>query len=554
MKTFSALKTELRAIIFPAGEASNLVAAHDHFFLDALIDLQTFVECLQQDNTSVFPQCSTFYNCGLTVIDAPRGNIKKVGVIGSTSEDAVDWCSEAEYLQVSPVAIREYLNRSVQCGYCLPTFFSLIQNSCIKGYYPAPTDADVPAGLPILPLGYHYPQTSTDNTYGRAMHGFWGIERGKIFIAPYIQSDEHVSVKWDGIKRTWTEADIIDEDPMLASALMEYVRWQHADKYEKDEAEAVRAMGAYNNWRTLLMHQCREENRVRDREPSYARSATGISGNGVANLYYNEVQTFTASCQDGETGNDVTVTIPAGAIASTYSVADANQKALNEAQIQAESRLDCESETVSYTNDAQTATAACQAGDGAPTPTGAPVIVTIPAGTVSSTVSKADANQQALALAESEAASQLVCVWKNAAQTATVHCESNEAQEFSATVAAGTYTSSVSQDDANAQAMTDATNQAIAARDTSGLCGADPVGVWNTVQTFWVNRFCQTGHGSIIKVLVTVPANTIMGDTQLEANSRAVQLGNQAGNAYAEIKCNLGLTGSFNYTYGDPIT
>lgn len=552
MKTFAALKTELRAIIFPAGEPSNLVAAHDKFFIDALIDLQTFVDCLQQDNTSIFPQCSTFYNCGLTVIDAPRGNVKKVGVIGST-DGAVDWCSEVEYLQVNPTAIREYLDRSLQCGYCLPTFFSLLQNSCIKGYYPVPSDAGVPAGLPILPLGYHYPQTSTDSIYGRAMAGFWAIERGKLFIAPYIQSDEHLAIKWDGIKRSWTDADSVDEDPMVASAMMEYVRWQHADKYEKDEAEALRAMGAYNNWRTLLMHQCREENRVRDREPSYARSATGISGNGVANLYYNEAQTYTASCQDGEQGNDVTVTIPAGAIASTISVSDANQKALNEAQVQAESRLDCQPETVSYTNDAQTATAACQAGENAPQPSGAPVIVTIPAGTVSSTISKAAANQEALALAESEAASQLVCVWKNAPQTGRAACPSNAAQEFTATVAAGTYTSSISQDDANQKAMTDATNQAVAARDASGLCGGDPVGVWNTLQRFWVYYSCPTQHGALIQVRVTVPASTIMGSTQNEANSRAVQLGNQAGNAYAQHKCVLGFVGSFDYTYGDPI-
>lgn len=51
-------------------------------FVDALIDLQTWVECLQQNNTTTFPHCATFYNCGLTIIDAaPRGIIKRLSVI-----------------------------------------------------------------------------------------------------------------------------------------------------------------------------------------------------------------------------------------------------------------------------------------------------------------------------------------------------------------------------------------------------------------------------------------------------------------------------------------
>lgn len=51
-------------------------------FVDAVIDLQQWVECLQQNNTFLFPQCATYYNCGLTIIDsAPRGIIKRVSVI-----------------------------------------------------------------------------------------------------------------------------------------------------------------------------------------------------------------------------------------------------------------------------------------------------------------------------------------------------------------------------------------------------------------------------------------------------------------------------------------
>ena len=81
MYTFGQLKTAIRQIIWPDGEADNLVAAHDKFFIDALMDLQTWVKCLEQDHTDIIPQCATLYNCGLTVLDAPRGAILKLSVI-----------------------------------------------------------------------------------------------------------------------------------------------------------------------------------------------------------------------------------------------------------------------------------------------------------------------------------------------------------------------------------------------------------------------------------------------------------------------------------------
>src|SRR5882672_9519410 len=80
--TWLQFRTEIRQQLFPQGEAQSQVAAHDKYFLDAIIDLQTWVPCLQQNNTTVFAHCATFYNWGLTFIDsAPRGIIKRVSII-----------------------------------------------------------------------------------------------------------------------------------------------------------------------------------------------------------------------------------------------------------------------------------------------------------------------------------------------------------------------------------------------------------------------------------------------------------------------------------------
>jgi hypothetical protein len=192
----------------------------------------------------------------------------------------------------------------------------------------------VPKSLPALPLGYHYPQTSTDRTYGRAQQGFWAKDRGKIYIVPWLQSTETVLIKWDGIKRTWADADLIDDDPLLQQAVFEYMRWKHADRWDKDEAEAARAQAAYVGApgtigaREMLIHQCREETRARACEGSNARS----SPLSITNLFYNDEQSASATCPDGTSGSSVSVTIPAGTVASGVSVADANQKAKAQAQ------------------------------------------------------------------------------------------------------------------------------------------------------------------------------------------------------------------------------
>lgn len=82
-QTWGNLKAEQRKIIFASGEASNLIAAHDAAFVAAIIDLQQFCDCLRSDNVSIFPQCATFYNCGITTFDAPRGRITGLSVIDS---------------------------------------------------------------------------------------------------------------------------------------------------------------------------------------------------------------------------------------------------------------------------------------------------------------------------------------------------------------------------------------------------------------------------------------------------------------------------------------
>lgn len=555
--TFADLKASVYANVFPTGQAPNLVAPHLKMIIDALIDLQSVVDCLQQDNTDIVPQCATFYECGLTLLTAPRGMIKKVSVIDKTdpkthleNPDLPDnYCDEIPYNQVDSCHVRRYLAaRGGCCG--VGPFFGL--GFGFPGFcgnpYPTPTDAGLPAGLKPLPFGVHYAQTSTDRTIQsgqgfRARMGIWALERGNIYIAPWIQSTESVIITWDGIKRKWADDDGIDDDPLLQTAVEEYVRWGHADRYDKDEAEAARAAGAYDRARSALIHQCREETRTRECETSFARSSVP----SLTTLFYNTTQQASAACPDGS--NPVTVTIPAGSVSSSISVAAANQLAMNQAQAQANAQLVCVPGQQTWLNTPQSFTAQCTSGEaGAPTPDGNPVTITIPAGTTSSTVSQADANAQALTLATQRAQSLLVCTFWNKAQSFTAVCPADHTNTVTITVAAHTFSSTVSQAAADQAALTSATNQA----NTQLALSCPSLSLFqNTVQIAHATLSGCAGQfgATTVFVNVTVPAGLFTGATQALANQAALNAGTTYAQGLAANLCRQGQTGTHDFTY-----
>lgn len=549
--TWATLKSEVRSQLFPEGEASNLVTAHDKFFLDAIMDIQRWCECAQQDNTDIVPQCSTFYRCGITVLDKPRGAIKSVSVIDKINPSTLledptqpdDFCTEIFYSQISHCHVDCYWQASKRMGCCLPIglFFGF---PCHKANFPVPTDAGLPPGLPVLPLGYHYPQTSTDRTHGRANGGRWAIERDQIYIIPWLQSTESVVIKWDGIKRIWNDGDPVDQDPDLSRAILEYVRWQDADKFGHDESQAAAAAQQYADALAKLIHECREETRIRGCEPSLAR----FSSQTITNLYYNDSpQSATVNCPAGQTGNPVTVTIPSGTVSSTVSVADANAKALTQAQSQAQAQLVCTTPPPTFTNTvAGNFTAICTSDDQHPPPTGTPVTVNIPIGTVTSTVSVQDANDQAQVQAQAQAEAQLKCIYWNKATTVTLTCPNNPAITGTGTVAAKTYSSSdqsladqLATNAATLLAQTDLTNK-----------GCTAGSFFNTQQQATATNHCAFGgKPCTVTLTVIVPAGTFSASDQNTANQYAINTAANYAAMWGQQMCQLGLCGTFTAHY-----
>lgn len=144
-------------------------------------------------------------------------------------------------------------------------------------------------------------------------------------------------------------------------------------------------------------------------------------------------------------------------------------------------KRDCEAPSVSllYPNTAQQATSDCPPGSGVPS-----ITVTIAAGSYSSSVSQAAADALALAAAQAEVLAQRAenpCPFESTEQSYTDTCPDGfTGDPITVVIAAGAFTSVVSQADANAQALAAAQAQAEAQRAETP-CVEDEV--WNTCLT-----------------------------------------------------------------------
>jgi len=203
-------------------------------------------------------------------------------------------------------------------------------------------------------------------------------------------------------------------------------------------------------------------------------------------VYYNAAAsgTFIKACSSTENGSSVTYTVPAGAYPSTVSQADADAQATADVNANGQSYANangtCTPKPVFHNVAASgTFTKACSS-----TENGSSVTYTVTAGTYSSIVSQADADAQAAAdvnaNGQSYANTNGTCTPKpvyhsvEKSGTFTKACGGGySGSDVTYTVAAGTYSSLVSQADADAQAVADVNANGQNYANAHGTCLQD---------------------------------------------------------------------------------
>src|SRR5690349_18640260 len=82
--TYKDFRTRIRKRIWVTpGEPRNLVDTHNEMFKQAMIELGKWIDCLHDNNTSVYPACSTYVESAKTIVEEPLGHIRRVYTIAN---------------------------------------------------------------------------------------------------------------------------------------------------------------------------------------------------------------------------------------------------------------------------------------------------------------------------------------------------------------------------------------------------------------------------------------------------------------------------------------
>jgi hypothetical protein len=255
----------------------------------------------------------------------------------------------------------------------------------------------------------------------------------------------------------------------------------------------------------------------------YQRKATcgaevGYTGtvkiNMTATLYYNVAVSGTFArnnCVDGGIGGAITYTVPANTYLSAVSQAEANAKAQAQVNAMGQAYANSNATCTWYNAEKSGSFTRNNCVDGG---IGGAIIYTVPAYTYLSLISHADANAKAQAqvnaMGQAYANSNAVCTWYNVPKEGSFtrdNCPFGTLPTIAYyTVPAGTYSSTVSQTEADQKAQDD---------------------VYANGQTY------ANDHGSCIPT-DTVPPNTYLSPiSQADADAKAQAAINAGGQAYA---------------------
>lgn len=544
--TYDQLKAKTLREVYPEGIPENLLTTNedgavvpgilDSFLKESLFDLCRSVPCFQTNQTDTWPHCATYFNCGLTVLPKPAGQVTRLYVIDRINPDtgledptaSADWCARAFYHQVDFCTLQGYMRL---CERCSGSSIAAVADALVTNFfgvwrrkrsYPRPDDAEF-SSLPTLPMGFRYPTEST-NAGGRSPGGVWANHRGRIYIAPWIESTETVVVEWAGIKRNWNGTDLVEDDPKFRQAVRLHVQIQHEQSFGDDPGKLQRLKYALYGGPDevgaipLLIHECNEQTRIkRCSEAGVAGMSSAARGIGVntnpASAFTNDQRIdYTAECPEGKTGNSVRVVIEVGEVGSALSVADANARASQQAADDANARLVCVDAPTVYhnTNAGQPYTAYCPAGyvneEGNEVPPAEGSPSTVIRGAYTSTVSEEAANDQADEDAQRAAEAGLNCTFWNALQTYTAICVANQANNVTRTVDAHTK-SAPTQAVADALALAEAKNLANVA--LTQVCGT---------QVYWNTEIRQTVVGDCVFIGLCAQPYKVTATLILEAN------------------------------------
>jgi len=264
-KNVSQLTAEISTAVWVSGVPENLVLSIregvrpvlNQMFDEAFAEIAKWVDCERERNANTVLFCNTFFKCGMTVVELPDGIIGRVYTIADG-----DWCSAVYYTETDWPA-----------------------PECLASRLVSLTPAD--RGFPALPLGFLRAEATTDRDangtlFQRARSGVWAKYDRKIWVAPWIQSNEKLVVEWNGIKTQWNDEDLVSESQDYRKAVKLYVQYLMERDYGDPQLartihDPVLCRGTFDEALADVMWECRERTKRQPAIPQCSREPRAYS-------------------------------------------------------------------------------------------------------------------------------------------------------------------------------------------------------------------------------------------------------------------------------------
>lgn len=250
---YNEFKDLVKAIVFPEGEAENLFTTHDSYIQDALIDLQTFVPCLRDNNVDFYDKTDFQEWCNTDFTYIPRGVVHAVYAFLPGKQ-----CKKLFYDPKSVAWVDSWMQKQ-RCVTC-----------------PDQDDPDSPARGPLcetMSIADSYCDSVDDaenDTIFKGSRRYYSIASGdKLILAPRFPCGYKIAVHWEGLKRKYDGTEPVPEDTELVIAVAKYVQAQIALFLDRDTQIYDRIMhpklGEYTLARANMIHRCTKERRIQER-------------------------------------------------------------------------------------------------------------------------------------------------------------------------------------------------------------------------------------------------------------------------------------------------
>ncbi len=246
--TFELFVSGISSTVFPEGEAENLQANHRKYIVDSLIDLQQKVPCLRTQHRDRISMVDTFTECNASVYSAPKGFISQIYAVTQ------DNCCAKRYFQpVDWDEMEQILKDNKNCGTLLdPTYYYYDEDYSYRLY-------------PDYECLYYGDSSGATDARFRPTISYSALKDGRLYLYPWLQSNEVLVIEWDGIKRSWKDTDEVQWDREVQDAVEHFLDFRTGYREDCDQQRMTNARVFYDELVAKQIWQCRKERRIERR-------------------------------------------------------------------------------------------------------------------------------------------------------------------------------------------------------------------------------------------------------------------------------------------------